>query len=86
MLTDFTLSRLILYNLSIITDGFAFKISHAVIHAHDLVFHPEFWYNILIHGAIFTSKANFSCSRAAGYLMNMSYPQEIQNAEVISAW
>ena len=80
---EFSLTRLILYNLAIITIGFAATIPYTVIPAHDLVLYPEFWYEILFHGAIFVAIVYVSYSCVAGYLMNLRYPQLIQNTLVM---
>ena len=80
---DFSLTRLILYNLAIIAIGFAATIPYTVIPAHDLVLYPEFWYEILFHGAIFVAIVYVSYSCVAGYLMNLRYPQLIQNTLVM---
>ena len=70
-INKFSWIQCILYTLGIMVLGIIFTFPYTLAPAHDLVTHPEYWYEILFHGSYMIALYYLEKSFEAGYFLNL---------------
>ena len=68
-----------LYTLGIITFGVLPTVFFSLIPAHNLITHPQFWYEILFHFCVIETTCCVWFSYTTGCFLNTNHPQNMRN-------
>ena len=81
--TKINWSKELAYGVAIIIVAFLFTLPMTLLPAHDLIQHPEYWYELIFHGVLSTTLGFiFQCFRAS-YFLNITYIRRFRNILVI---
>ena len=72
------------YSFAIILISFFLIVPFSCLPAHDLITHPEMWYEILFHGTYFAIINNLFWTCLAGSLMNLSHFYQVRSLVITS--
>ena len=74
----------IFYSFAIILISFLLVVPFCCLPAHDLITHPEMWYEILFHGTYFAIINNLFWTYLAGSLMNLNHFYRVRSLVITS--
>ena len=69
--------------VGIILAGLLSTILYTIVPAHDLVQHPEYWYEIIFHGMICHTLISIGFCHPAGWFMNISQMRETRSLALV---
>ena len=83
--TQYSWFGLFFYPFAIIFVSFSVLVPFCFFPAHDLVRHPEYWYEILFHGTYFAIPCYWFCTYCAGTYLNLAYLYHSKHLVIVSS-